>query len=43
MNAENMSHSSYSDSADEIKAIIVENNILKNKIKASKRPIKVLV
>ena len=33
----------YSDLADEIKALKVENNILKDKIKASKRPVKVLV
>ena len=33
----------YSDLADEIKALKVENNILKDKSKASKQPIKVLV
>ena len=43
MNEENMSLPSYSDLADEIKALKIENNILKDKIKASKRPIKVLV
>ena len=40
MNEENMSLPSYSDLADEIKALKIENNILKDKIKASKRPIK---
>ena len=43
MNEENMSLPSYSDLADEIKALKIEKNILKDKIKASKRPIKVLV
>ena len=43
MNEENMSLPSYSDLADEIKALKIENNILKDKIKASKRPVKVLV
>ena len=43
MNEENMSLPSYSDLADEIKALKIENNILKDKIKASKGPIKVLV
>ena len=43
MNEENMSFPSYSDLADEIKALKIENNILKDKIKASKQPIKVLV
>ena len=32
---------SYSDLADEIQALKIENNILKDKIKASKQPIKV--
>ena len=43
MNEENMSLPSYSDLVDEIKALKIENNILKDKIKTSKRPIKVLV
>ena len=43
MNEENMSLPSYSDLADEIKALKIENNILKDKVKSSKRPIKVLV
>ena len=43
MNEENMSLLSYSDLADEIQALKIENNILKDKIKASKQPIKVLV
>ena len=43
MNKENMSLPSYSDLADEIKALKIENNILKGKIKSLKRPIKVLV
>ena len=38
-----MSLPSYSDLANEIKALAIENNILKDKIKSSKRPIKVLV
>ena len=41
MNEENMSLPSYSDLADEVKALKIEN-ILKDKIKSSKRPIKVL-
>ena len=40
---ENMSLPSYSDLANEIKALKIENNILKDKIKVSKWPIKVLV
>ena len=40
MNEENMSLPSYSDLADEIKALKIENTILKEKIKASKQPIK---
>ena len=43
MNEENMYLSSYSDLADEIKALKIGNNILKDKIKTSKQPIKVLV
>ena len=43
MNEENMSLPSYSDLADESKVLKIENNILKDKIKASKGPIKVLV
>ena len=43
MNEENMSLPSYSDLADEIKVLKIEQNILKDKIKASKQPIKVLV
>ena len=43
MNEENMSLPSYSDLADEIKALKIENNILKDKIKASKQLIKDLV
>ena len=43
MNEENMSLPLYSDLADEIKAPKIENNILKDRIKVSKRPIKVLV
>ena len=43
MNEENMSLSSYLDLSDEIKAFKIENSILKDKIKASKEPIKVLV
>ena len=42
MNEENMSLPSYSDLADEIKGTKIENNILKDKIKAAKRPIEVL-
>ena len=42
MNEENMFLPSYSDLADEIKGLKIENNILKDKIKASKRPIEVL-
>ena len=38
-----LSQHRYSDLADEIKALKIENNILKDKIKASKRPVKVLV
>ena len=38
-----MSFPSYSDLSDEIKVLKIENNILKDEIKASKRPIKVLV
>ena len=34
---------SYSALADEIKALKIENNVLRDKIKASKRPVKVLV
>ena len=43
MNEENMFLPSYSDLADEIKALKIENDILKDKVKASKGPIKVLV
>ena len=43
MNEENMPLPSYSGLADEIKARKIENDILKDKIKASKRPMKVLV
>ena len=43
MNEENMSLPLYSDLADEIEAPKIENNILNDRIKASKRPIKVLV
>ena len=43
MNKENMSLPSYSDLADEIKALKIETNILKDKIKTSKQPVKVLV
>ena len=43
MNEENMPLSSYSDLADETKTLTIENNILKNKIETSKRPIKVLI
>ena len=43
INKENMSLRSYSDLADEIKAYKIENKILKDKIKASKRPIRVIV
>ena len=43
MNEENMYLSSYSDLAGEIKALKIGNNILKDKIKTSKQPIKVLV
>ena len=43
MNEENMSLPSYLDLSDEIKAFKIENSILKEKIKASKEPIKVLV
>ena len=43
MNEENMSLPSYSDLADESKVLKIENNILKDKIKASKGPIKVSV
>ena len=42
MNEENMFLPSYSDLADEIKGLKIENNILKDKTKASKRPIEVL-
>ena len=42
MNEDNMSLPSYWDLADEIKAFKIENNILKDKIKASKRLIKIL-
>ena len=41
MNEDNMSLPSYWDLADEIKAFKIENNILKDKIKASKRLIKI--
>ena len=43
MNEENMSRPSYSDLLDETKALKIKNNILKDKLKASKRRIKVLV
>ena len=43
MNEENMYLSSYSDLAGESKALKIGNNILKDKIKTSKQPIKVLV
>ena len=43
MNEENMPLPSYSDLADQIKAFKIENSILKDKIKASKQPIKILV
>ena len=43
MKEENMSLPSSSDLADEIKALEIEHNILKDKIKTSKQPIKVLV
>ena len=43
MNEENMSLPSYSDLADKIKELTIKNNILKDKIKASKRPTKALV
>ena len=43
MNEENMPLPSYSDLADETKTLTIENNILKNKIETSKRPIKVLI
>ena len=42
-NEESMFLPSYSDLVDEIKALKIENNILMDKIKASKGPIKVLV
>ena len=42
VNEENMFLSSYSNLADEIKGIKIENNILKDKIKASKQSITVL-
>ena len=42
MNEDNMSLPSYWDLADEIKAFEIENNILKDEIKASKRLIKIL-
>ena len=42
-NKENKSIPSYSDLADKIKAFKIENNILKEKIKASKQLFKVLV
>ena len=40
MNEENMSFLSSSDLAAEIKALMLENNILKDKIKTLKRQIK---
>ena len=40
INEENMPFPSYSDLPDEIEALKIENNILKDKIKASKRPVK---
>ena len=43
MNKESMPLRSYSGLADEIKALNIKNNILKEKIKDSKRSIKVLV
>ena len=43
MNEENMSLPSYSNWADEIKALKIGSNILKSKIKTFKRPVKVLV
>ena len=43
MNEENMSLPSYSDLADEIKALKIESNISNDKIKTSKRPIKISV
>ena len=43
MNEENMPLPSYSGLADEIKARKIENDILKDKIKTSKRPMKALV
>ena len=43
MNKESMPLRSYSGLADETKALNIKNNILKEKIKDSKRPIKVLV
>ena len=43
MNEETMSLSLYAGLADEIQALTIANDILKDKIKASKRPIKVLV
>ena len=43
MNEENMPLPSYSSLADEIKARKIENDILKGKIKTSKRPMKALV
>ena len=43
MNEGKVSLPSYSDLADETKALKIENKILKDKIKASKGPIKVLV
>ena len=42
-NEESMFLPSYSDLVDEIKALKIENNIFRDKIKASKGPIKVLV
>ena len=43
MNEETMSLSLYAGLTDEIQALTIANDILKDKIKASKRPIKVLV
>ena len=43
MNEENKPLPSYSNLADEIKALEIKHNLLKDKIKASKWPIKVLV
>ena len=40
MNEENMSLPSYSDLAIKVKALKIKNNILKDKIKFSKRAIK---